>query len=220
MWPESTVYIIGGGESLKAMASVPLEEKDPKIVAEGLRRYFEPRLWDKRVIGVNDAVMLGPCVDVLFFGDVRFYWRNQAAVDAFGGIKVSLNLRVEGYEHETIEGRKGINIMQRGGLRGLEKERTHLAWNRSSGGAAINLAVHLGARRIILLGFDMKTGVHTSHFAPNAAKPTLKDETFEGWRDTMNHLASVLKAIGVTVLNATPGSALKAFPMVDFEATL
>jgi len=41
---------------------------------------------------------------------------------------------------------------------GLTDKKTKLCWNQCSGWAGLNLALNLGAKRIFLLGFDMRFG--------------------------------------------------------------
>lgn len=96
-----------------------------------------------------------------------------------------------------------------------------LAMGGTSGFAALNFAVLRGARRVVLLGYDYRhdsDGRH--HAAPELhVHYRLHDARFWHWW-TAPFLAArpALAAAGVTVLNATPGSALAAFPLVDLDA--
>ena len=90
--------------------------------------------------------------------------------------------------------------------------------NGSNGAGAINLAYHFGARRILLVGMDMKPGPNgEKHWHPDHPKPLVQGQQFEEWRKKMGVLAVDLKTEGVTVVNCTPGSALTCFPMGDLE---
>jgi hypothetical protein len=57
LWSGEVVYIIGGGPSLKTL--------DLGVLA------------DRRVIGCNDAYMLGPWVGICFFGDYGWYFTKR-----------------------------------------------------------------------------------------------------------------------------------------------
>ena len=93
--------------------------------------------------------------------------------------------------------------------------------NGNSGAGAINLAYHFGARRILLIGMDMKPGANgEKHWHPDHPKPMVQGQQFEEWRLKMGVLAKDLAAEGVTVINCTPGSALTCFPMSDLEQEL
>ena len=95
----------------------------------------------------------------------------------------------------------------------------------NSGQLAINLAYHLGARRLILLGFDMKAPGHEErHFYKTGDYPegTLANlSTYaQVYVPTTDSVKEPLAGVGVQVLNATPGSALTAFEKVSLEDVL
>ena len=93
--------------------------------------------------------------------------------------------------------------------------------NGNSGAGAINLAYHFGARRILLVGMDMKPGPNgEKHWHPDHPKPLVQGQQFEEWRKKMGVLAKDLKDEGVEVINCTPGSALTCFPTSDLEQEL
>jgi len=88
---------------------------------------------------------------------------------------------------------------------------------RSSGHTAVSLAVAFRAATVVLLGFDMRVvdgrehhhdeytgerdlGQYATDFVP----------AFNGWREAA-------LAREVTIVNATPGSALHEFPMVSLD---
>jgi hypothetical protein len=84
----------------------------------------------------------------------------------------------------------------------------------NSGYQAINLAVHLGASRIVLLGYDMRVdqkrrsrdhffGQHPDHTVPPVAACLTAFKT----------LVKPLAEVGVEIVNCTSGSALVSFPM-------
>lgn len=112
-----------------------------------------------------------------------------------------------------------INHVQWEAKDGLGKR--GLRVNGNSGAGAINLAYHFGARRILLVGMDMKPGPNgEKHWHPDHPKPLVQGQQFEEWRKKMGVLAADLKTEGVTVVNCTPGSALTCFPMGDLEQEL
>lgn len=82
----------------------------------------------------------------------------------------------------------------------------------NSGYQGIRVAGLLGATRILLLGFDMQ-GAHFFGKHPNPLRNSTPSKframasQFRLWR-------------GAPVLNCTPGSALKCFPMADLREVL
>ena len=80
------------------------------------------------------------------------WWACYDGVPSFRGLKYSLEKRAVKW---------GVTVLKNTGQRGLERQRTGLRTGLNSGAAAINLAVHFGATRILLLGYDKghsKTG--------------------------------------------------------------
>ncbi len=68
---------------------------------------------------------------------------------------------------------------------------------------------------------DMQTGPHgEKHWHADHPKPMVQGQMFEEWIKKMGVLAKDLKAEGIEVVNCTPGSALKHFPMGDLEQEL
>lgn len=94
-----------------------------------------------------------------------------------------------------------------------------IGWGGNSGFAALNLAVQFGARRLVLVGFDMRLdrGMHW-HGAHGPELHNPNREVIARWRRVIDQAAPTLDALGVTVLNASPISALTAYPKIDFEA--
>jgi len=187
MWPERTVFILGGGPSL-------------------LKTDLRPLYRGQRVIGVNNAFELGPWVDVCLFGDIQWFHWNLESLRRFGGLVVSAH---------PGTWPAWVKPMLRGKPEGIETRRGFLSWNRSSGGAAVNLAVHLGAKRIVLIGYDMrlvdgKKNWHNKH----KERP---HDPFERFLRPWKLIRADCAKLGVEIFNATPGSALTLFPFVTVE---
>lgn len=88
-----------------------------------------------------------------------------------------------------------------------------LAWGRNSGFQAVNLAVQLGARRIVLVGFDcsLAAGVHWhGRHGRGLSNPTRPG--VEKWRDALDRVAGQLAELQIEVFNASAASALRNYP--------
>ena len=83
----------------------------------------------------------------------------------------------------------------------------------NSGFQALNIAVQFGARKIILVGFDMRldAGVHWHGKHPRGLNNP-GDHNLVRWRKALNGAAPRLAELGVAVVNASPISALTAYP--------
>jgi hypothetical protein len=109
------------------------------------------------------------------------------------------------------------------GESGLDSDPACLRHGSGSGYQAIHLAYHLGAARIVLLGYDLHvTGTlvrwrqrHASA-APEAQERVMRDIMLPQFRT----LLQPLKRANVTVVNATPNSSLQVWPYVPLEKVL
>lgn len=207
-WPETTYVVIGGGPSLT-----------PEQVNLCRRE-------DIRVIAVNDAFMLAPWADVLHGADARWWKRACGAPDFEGAIISGLvwdaveGVFYPGWEEEITE-RLGMRALASSGVTGLEVWHHRAVRNGgNSGYQAINLAVHLGASRIILIGFDLKPsadgrhhwfGDHTEWNPPN----------YIAMYPAFFLLPQAARDAGVEIVNCTPGSVLaNVFPEMPLEVAL
>ena len=193
LWDGETVVCLGGGPSL-------MQEQVDMCHGKA------------RVIAINDSYLLAPWAGMLYFCDRRWYgWHeNRDEFKAFHGIKVTLD---EYVPKSNLE----IHGIKNTGREGLETDPTGVRTGRNGGYQAINLAVHLGARRIVLLGYDMQFKDKKSHW--HGGHPhKINDSIFKSTMlPCFKTLVNPLKKLGIEVLNATPGSALKVFPMVELE---
>ena len=223
MWDGGECWIIGGGSSLPRQFGVPeniIDKVQKEIIPMSVyAKYMEP-LYDKHIIGTNIAYMLGNWVSVCYFCDLPFYRNNKFKLLDFHNLKVTDtgNLPVRD-SHIHIN----IKKLRRDNKYGLHPDRNCIRWNRNSGGGAIDLAVHFGAKRILLLGFDMKADedgcTHFHSGLPSYQKPTL-DRTFTRFLKAFPFIAIDAKKVGVEILNVNPDSALPDFKKVRLEDVL
>lgn len=92
-----------------------------------------------------------------------------------------------------------------------------LAWGGNSGYAAINLAWHLGAKRVILLGYDQKGDDFTAHWHPPHHESVQKRFNWPMWHAEFAKLAAVAPQHNLEIINATRDTALTCFKRVNLE---
>ena len=200
IWRGSTVFVIGGGPSVAGA--------DLCLNYEKRRRLFE-----NHVIGVNNAGFLDEGVDILFFGDGKWHDWNKGRLKSHNTIIVTNNPKFENFPR--------IRCLARDGAFGLiSKRRDSLKWNSSSGGAAIALAALLGAKKIVLIGFDMhhvnnKKNFHVEHLERNPINAPYKRHL-----KCFPFIAHDAKKLGITIINTTFGSAITAFPIQSLSEVL
>lgn len=193
LWRGMTCFVLGSGPSIRS-AGVD-------------------RLRGAKVIAVNCAMRLAPFADVLFFNDLQWFVRFRPEVEAFGGMIVTTSLKAaEAMPHR-------IRMVSAEHSNGFPPAGSpFIREGTSSGQRAIALSVGLGAFRIPLVGFDMREVDGETHFHSEYRNdPSRYREhfipSFAGWhRDA--------RARGVSIVNATEGSALKEFPMSSIDAEL
>lgn len=92
----------------------------------------------------------------------------------------------------------------------------------NSGFQGLNLAVQFGAKRILLVGFDMngRGGLHWygRNTWTSANNPT--ESAFRRWIAAFHKASAVLVGMGVEVVNTSQGSALRCFPSRSIEDML
>jgi hypothetical protein len=217
IWKGGECWIIGGGPSIVEQFNIPKDVVKRVRAGELPLSAYSPYLssiHDRHVIGVNVAFMIGNWIDVLFFGDGKFYLKHREAIDNFPNLKVTCSGNF-GPKYKNIKylARTGNNKP-----RGLTGDKGKVCWNRNSGAAAINMAVHTGVKRIILLGFDMKLDDEKRQHWHDVYNKGIRDGSTHPPRLPFNKHLIGFDAIkqdalnmGVDIINANPNSAIKQF---------
>jgi hypothetical protein len=194
---------------------VMLGRQPPSAYSE----YLAP-LHNRHVIGVNNAYQLGPWVEVVFFGDSSWYLNHRSALLAFKGIKVTCNPR---FANKSLEQSDGIRYIPKdhAHTHGISPLSDTVSWNTNSGAASINLAVLFGAKRIVLLGFDMKLDSesishwHGKHIGAKRVSPP-----FSRHMKCFPLIADDAKRLGVEIINASLDSMIEVFPKMTVNHLL
>lgn len=190
-WPGSTVWVIGGGPSVRGL--------DLSSLA------------GRKVIAINSSFENVPFADFLFFGDSRWFWHNKPKLKRFKGRLVTC-------APPSLDP-KCLRMQKVKPPPGLCEQRDSLAMQYTSYQAAINLAVHLGAVRIVAIGLDGKPdGVATHHHEPHPWPQ--RPECWSMQIDSMRHVVKPLAKRGIEVFNANPDSAYEWWPKMSFAKCL
>lgn len=199
-WPSSTIVCVASGPTLTVEDLALVRGQAP-------------------VVAVNDGIRLAPWADVLYSSD-RTWWRYYGGLVGFPGLKVGVGWR-QG-DATPIWHTPEIQVLTHTGAEGLELDPTGLRTGGHSGYAAINLAVHLGARRIVLLGYSGGSVGQKTHFFGRhpAGLAESTEANFEAFRRAYQTLLEPLSAAGVSVVNATPRSWITTFPFAPIGDAL
>jgi len=199
LWPGSTVAVLATGPSLTQ------EDCD----------YLQGKC---QVVCVNDAHMLAPWAPVLYSSDRR-WWPHHKGVPKFQGLKYGVGCGVR--KANPFMHLPDIQVLRNSGMHGLDPDPSALRTGRNSGHAAINLAIHLGAVRVLLLGYNMSYTGGKAHFFGNHP-PGLAQSSglFPGFIKTYQSMVKPLADMGVEVINCTERTSLHCFPEAKLRDVL
>lgn len=168
-----------------------------------------------RTIAVNSTATSYPDAgDVTYGGDFMWWKKHRDQLPAHASARDLWTCDRSAAERYGLSYVKGVNRL------GLGKDDI-IHTNGNSGAQAINLAYLFGARRILLLGFDMKLGPNgEKHHHPDHPKECVQSQTFEEWIRKLGIMATELHAAGCEVVNCTRDTALHCFRKSTIEKEL
>lgn len=186
LWPKETIVCVASGPSLT---------------------YADPARCrpHARILAVNDGVDRAPWADALYAAEEKWWTWNQGSLPRY---KFTVS--------EPAAMRYSLQFVKPQQEAGLCLDPDGIAHGGHSGYGAVNIAYHLGAKRIVLLGYDMQPGPEGQHH-------------FFGDHPDGSHLAyasrlklwpaldAALHAQGVELFNATRQTALTCIPCVQLE---
>lgn len=187
IWKGQTAYIIGGGSSFS-----------PEY-ANSLR--------GENVIGCNESYQLGgDIVKYCHFLDLPWWNLHKEGLASYTGISTTCNRLVESLGVLLFKSRpKGIEFSRK----------DTLGHNRNTGLSAINLAIHLGATRIILFGFDMCSGEDDLTHWYSRSSETNKTTQRMHRRSALEVFEDVEEKGGIEIINASLISKIPYWPKVS-----
>jgi hypothetical protein len=189
-----TVLVLGSGPSL---TKADVEFAAPRVDA---------------VIAVNDAYKLAPWATALYAADGHWWTWHEGA---------KAHTSVRGVRYPAFTGHlkyclkrtpyPDVLVLKKGPETGLSLDSGTVALGRNSVYQAVNVGIHFGGTRVLLLGVDMQ-GEHFFGRHPNNTLPP-----FATCIQRFETMVKPLKAAGVEVINCTRKTALKVFPCVALE---
>lgn len=215
-WAGKIVVCIGGG---------------PSVAAANLTLVREAHAAGRcRVIVVNDAYLLAPFADLVYFADARWWmWhKDRPEFKAFAGEKVTIEntgAMVSDFAvHMLRNSSQSHPLPGEEPSGGLSEAPNALRTGCNGGYQAVNIATLAGAARVLLVGYDMhfpggKSHWHRGHFVNGREVKTPEDRYFQYAR-AFKSMRAPLEKIGCEVVNCTPGSRIAAFRFSTLEAEL
>lgn len=192
-WPGEVAYVIAGG---------------PSVLSQDLTL-----LKGRRVIVVNSSWEAFPEAQYLFFGDYRWFYQHRDK------LKIGFKGRVV-TPCSVTRGKEILLLKKVKPPPGICADPAKISMFFTSLQGALNLSVHLGARRIVLLGADMRPASdgRTHHHEPHPwpQKRDCWDKQMIDLETTVRPLADM----GIEVINTSLESRLTWWPKMRLEDCL
>lgn len=181
-WTDETVVLLGGG---------------PSLTVEQVEWCFDKNC---KVIAINRSRERAPWAHLLFAADL-WWWQRFPQALAFDGLKVTTQQPIGPDVIRVPSSRSGPP---------LADGKIHIGWD--SGYQALQLAILMGARRRLLLGYD----AHGSNWHDGYGQSR---RSVDYNRVLPLHRQLAMAAPGTTI-NCTPGSAIDAYVHARLEEVL
>jgi hypothetical protein len=189
---DKTIYIIGGGPSLKEFNWKLLEGKN--------------------VLCVNRAFQVVPWALATFWTDSRFYRWYQTELKEFNGIKVACRYS-QLYDKDVI-------LVKSTGGHSIDLDAHCVKAGNNSGYGALNVAFHLGAKKIYLLGYDMWSDAGKTHWHDGyitSHNHGIYDRAMIG---DFSKAQAHYKKVGINLYNANPKSRLESIKKCSIKEAI
>lgn len=170
-----------------------------------------------RTIAINDAYKLAPWADMLYACDNQ-WWEWHRGVPEFHGYKLQHDHGKTKDDHSCYTGPyPGVDCILSDGTSGFSERMDRIRTGGNSGYQALHIAIQLGAKEILLLGYDMHPKPNKSHWFgehPNGRQP---DDRYARWLKEFPTLQEIAIERGIEIYNCTPNSALDCFTKISID---
>lgn len=162
-----------------------------------------------RRIATNNAFLLDPAADVLCWGDTRWWVENRDSIVHTGPYKITWR-PLPDYTGT------GIHVLKHQNTPPALSTEPNRVFGSNTGHGALNIAVHFGVKRVVLLGFDMHSA-HGHNWHELHKRHANEGRYRRVFMPDMNQAAKCCALLNVEVINCSLASALKCFPIVPLE---
>ena len=192
------VFIIGGGRSL--------------------HDFDFSQLNDKTCIAINAAIIDVPKASCAYWADESWAANNLKYLDKFDSpYRFHGRHCAEAMISRDSRGVAECTYLLKTGDFGLDLNPDNVKGN-NSGAHAINFAVNMGAKEIVLLGFDMKYIERKSHYHDRHQLTVREDIYSDLFVPCIEQMAGEIKKYKkVDIINCSLKSSLKCFPKIEFS---
>lgn len=202
-WGSQDVAILASGESLS------LEQ------AEAVKVWRNRQPMMRKVIAINTTFRRAPWADVLYACDGTWWeGRDKPGQETYLEQARATFAGQFWTQDSAAAAKHSLNLIRSISGGGLCTKPGVVYQCGNSGGQAVGLAHQAGAANVYLLGFDMKGG----HWHGDHPAGLKRVQSFPVFLKQMERMAVEVAAIkDFRVINCTPGSALKGFPVRKWQ---
>jgi len=205
-WASAPLVVLGAGPSLRAMDFRRLRA----LQAAGTCR----------VLAVQGALYAAPWADAAALFDRNFIAERRSALRHLSLPLILAAEKPSSWQTEELpEG--SVLLARKAGSKTLSDDPAVLNWSTTSGFHALQVAALLGVSRALLCGYDYAESLQAHHYDEgvySSHKPRPRD--WPNWAKDFDGLQDELLRVGLSVRNASPGSAVAAFPLCDAQTGL
>lgn len=200
MWRGETFVLIANGPSLTRAQ-----------VAEARLAWIDG---EARVLGCNDAYRMAPWIDALYAAD-DYWW--DAHIDAVRKTSIDTLYCCDQHSCEKYGLWHTPVAEDFENCDGLSLDPSFIHGGGHSGFQLLNVALHLGASRILLLGYDCGVTTKTHWFGDHP--PSMQKATpYQEFMKFYEQASQQFRELGIEVVNCSGASALAAFPKRSIAA--
>ena len=178
-------------------------------------------------IAVNDAYLVAPWAKILYAADARWWrWHKEGREKIWPWIKFTAEEQKQALhnfkgqkltiDHPDVIRDEQIHILGNAGAIGLSEVPGSICTGQNSGYQAIDIAVQTKAKKILLLGMDMKHINNKSH-AHNGHDVKTSGSELKEFAKNFSTMLIPLNERGIDVVNCSPDSALEMFRFSTVE---
>jgi len=171
-----------------------------------------------QIVVINDNYKIAPFADHLYACDQTWWlWHeDDPELLAFKGKKWTQTSSWDDEIRKRIRKKHDLTFIQSKAEPGLSTDPNIIHQGSNSGYQAINLAYHLGAKKILLIGYDMQRTNDKAHWFGD--HPDKGQTNYSKFTKYYNTLAK--QDLDVEIINCTTQTALTCFPRKELKDVL
>lgn len=166
-------------------------------------------------ICIKDTYRFAPQAHMIYACDRSWWfkrWKEREDLRAHKAVKVTLDWQK--LDTKVPE----LYWLKVGSSTTFVFEEGKVANGKNSGHQCLNCVANMGARKIILVAYDMGFLNGITHCHDDHVK--VDEQVFQQYRGEMEKAAPALAARGIQVVNVSRNSTLKCFPKMTFKEAL